>query len=166
MSINHQIRQALQWEAERVQPKPEMKERVLQNIDFSSPTGKWKRRLVPTVLATCLLLPTAAFAGYTYLSDKVWGSVENLERVGGTQEDYQHFESKLVHAQATLGPKEFAQFLLLLKDLTYYNIKMADLKGNLHPEKLNPEDKVAYERLLTQIQPYFDKLNEALSSGK
>lgn len=166
MSIDQQIRQTLRREAERKQPVPEMKERILQNIYFSTPRRKWKRRLVSTVLAACLLLPTAAFAGYSLLADRVFGSIETLERVGGTQEDYQRFESKLEHAQSTLSPREFAQFLLLLKDLTYYNIKMADIKGNLHPEKLNPEDRAAYDKLLTQIQPYFDRLNEGLSTGK
>jgi hypothetical protein len=96
-----------------------------------------------------------------YMADQIYGSGENIKKIGGTQEDYERFESKLQKARDTLGIKEFGQFVLLLKDMVYYHFKMADLKGNFHPERLSAEEQKEYDQVVEKLQPYFDKLNAA-----
>lgn len=159
MDMEHRLRIALQKEAEALTPKPELKEKVMDRIPFKKGRIQVKKRMVAAIVVAVLALPTAAFAGYSYLADQVFGSANVLKAHGGTQEKYDHFESKLQDARQKLSLREFTAFIGLLKDITYYNLQIADRKGNLHPEQLSADDRAEYERLLREVQPYFDKLN-------
>jgi hypothetical protein len=165
MTFENRIRMVLKNEAEKIQPHSDMKERIFSKIETGNKRVKMTRkRLVAGIIAACLLIPTASLAGYSYIADQIWGSSENIKQIGGTQEDYDRFESKLIHAKETLSLKEFTQFIVLLKDMAYYHLKMADMKGNLHPERLSSGERAEYEQLKKEIEPFFDKLNKALTA--
>lgn len=159
MDMEQRLRIALKQEAATLTPEPELKDKVMNRIPFKKERRKMKKRIIASIVVAVLALPTAAFAGYSYLADQVFGSANALQAHGGTQEQYDHFESKLQDAKKKLTLREFTEFVGLLKDITYYNLKMVDRKGNLHPDQLRAEDRAEYERLLQEVQPYFDKLN-------
>ncbi|RXT15395.1 DUF3600 domain-containing protein [Ammoniphilus sp. CFH 90114] len=165
MNLEQHIRSALQNEAEKLNPVPRVKQQILRKIDNRS-IKPMKKRLVASMIAACLLIPTAAFAGYSYLADEIWGSREQAEQVGMTQEEYDRFDSKLLQAQRTLGIKEFAEFMLLVKDLTYYHVKMMDRNGEFQKEKLTVDQQRSYEEVVAKIQPYFDRLNATLMADQ
>ncbi|GIM45836.1 hypothetical protein DNHGIG_13850 [Collibacillus ludicampi] len=162
MNFENQIRSVLQENAQKIKPSAELKEKILSRIEFKNGGAKMKKRLIAGALVAVFLIPSGAFA-YSYLVDQVYGSKENFIQAGGNQKGYEHLESKLQRAKSTLSAEEFGQFILLLKDMAYYNVKMADIHGNLHPERLSAEDQKKYEQIKKEIQPYFDKLNSAHS---
>lgn len=118
-----------------------------------------KKWIAAGILAAVLLVPTGAYAGYHYLADSVYGSQERLEPFGGTQQQYDHLEAKLQAAKQSFEPQDFAKLTVLLKKLGDYNLKIADDKGALHPERLSPEEQEAYKKLNAELEPYFEKLN-------
>ncbi|MDE1399006.1 DUF3600 domain-containing protein, partial [Bacillus licheniformis] len=62
-----------------------------------------KKRLIAGVAAAAIMIPTAGFAGYSYLSDGIFGSQENFVAQGGTKAEYQHVEEKLAQAKRVLN---------------------------------------------------------------
>ncbi|GAA4726175.1 DUF3600 domain-containing protein [Brevibacillus fulvus] len=161
MNFEEQLRVALQEDAQTLQPPEEWKEKIVSRAMGKRKRGSWKRQLAAGVLAAVFLIPTGAFA-YAYLADQLYGSLDAIKHLGATQREYDHLESKLQQAKSTLSAKEFAEFMLLLKDMAYYNVQIADIHGNLHPERLNAADREKYEQILKQLQPYFDKLNSSV----
>ncbi|WP_158442557.1 DUF3600 domain-containing protein [Paenibacillus sabinae] len=118
-----------------------------------------KKWIAAGILAAVLLVPTGAYAGYHYIADSIYGSQKQIEQKGGTLEQYDHLEEKLQAAKQSFEPQEFAKLTVLLKKLGDYNLKIADDKGALHPERLSPEEQEAYKKLNAELEPYFEKLN-------
>ncbi|WP_035099493.1 DUF3600 domain-containing protein [Aneurinibacillus terranovensis] len=159
MDIEKRIMSALQEEAINIVPAPELREKVMASIPFEKGRKQVKKRLVAGIVAAAVLVPTAAYGSYSYLADQVFGSSNVVKEHGGTQQQYDHFESKLQQAKKKLTAKEFITFVGLLKDLAYYHLKTIDSHGNIHPDRLQKKDRADYDRLLQEVQPYFDKLN-------
>ncbi|WP_310831727.1 DUF3600 domain-containing protein [Paenibacillus pedocola] len=164
MSLEHDLRQALQKEAEGWNAPPELKGRILSGITPSQGGRRMKKWLVATIVAAALLIPTGAYAGYTYLADSVYGSQEHLVQMGGTREGYDHLEAKLQQAKNSLSEEDFAALTALLHQLGAYNLKIADAEGVLHPEKLSSTDQESYKELTLKLEPYFQKLEQTESS--
>lgn len=165
MSLDHNLRQALQEEAEDWSAPPELKGKILSGIVPGQGGRRMKKWFAATILAAALLIPTGAYAGYSYLADSMYGSQDNLVQVGGTQEEYDHLEAKLQQAKASFSEKDFAVLTSLLQELGGYNLKMADADGVLHPGQLSDAEQKSYKELTTQLEPYFKQLNEAKAPG-
>jgi hypothetical protein len=165
MSLEHNLRQALQEETEGWSAPPELKDRILSGITPSQGGRHMKKKwLIATILAAALLIPTGAYAGYTYLADSVYGSQDNFAQAGGTGQGYDHLEAKLQQAKSSLSEDEFTAFSALLHDIGSYNLKIADSEGLLHPEKLNSADQESYKKLTLKLLPYYEKLEKTQST--
>ncbi|NJJ39841.1 DUF3600 domain-containing protein [Paenibacillus apii] len=159
MKLEQELWEALREESRDWTASAELKDRILNHQSLRPEGRRMKKWIAAGILAAVLLVPTGAYAGYHYLADSVYGSQERLEQFGGTQQQYDHLEAKLQAAEQSFEPQEFAKLTALLKKLGDYNLKMADDKGALHPERLSPEDQEAYNKLNAELEPYFEKLN-------
>ncbi|GAB7387756.1 hypothetical protein BSNK01_15930 [Bacillaceae bacterium] len=157
--LEEKIRTALQEKAKHLQPPARLRAKIFAAAFPECGRKPVKKRLAAGIVAACLLVPTAGFAG-TYLADQLYGSYAKLKELGGTWEDYERLEGKLEQARDELGVEEFTEFVALLKDLAYYHLKMADWTGDFDKERLSAAERKAYEELLAKLQPYFDKLNQ------
>ncbi|MBY0014388.1 DUF3600 domain-containing protein [Paenibacillus typhae] len=169
MSLEQQLRQALREEAGDWSAPPELKDKILSRITPEQGGKRMKKWLVATVMAAALLIPTGAYAGYTYLADSVYGSQEHFMENGGTLEGYDRLEAKLQQAKNSLSTEDFAALTALLKDIGSYNLRIADDKGNLHPERLSSAEQERYQELTVKLEPYFGKIEKEAqpsASGK
>lgn len=163
MNIETRLKASLQEKGKEFIPSPGLKLRVLSNI---SGKRKMKKRIVAGILTASLLIPTSVFASKSLLSDELYGSFENLKKhvVSITMEGYLRLDAKLALAQGELGDKEYEEFIGLVKQLTSAKLEYGDMYGNINFEALPEEKEAEMEKVLLEIQPYFDRLNDLPSS--
>ncbi|APB72913.1 DUF3600 domain-containing protein [Paenibacillus polymyxa] len=162
MKLEQELRRVMQQDADHILGSAELKENIMSQIERIEKGGSkpMKKYIVITLLAAVLLIPTGAFAAYTYLADTMYGSQEKLIEMGGSPEEYNRLESKLQQAQGHLTKDEFTVFMGLLRELGAYNLKMTDENGALHKERLSAEEQREYDHISAKLDPYFDKLNQ------
>lgn len=162
MKLEQELRKAMQHEDNHLSPPIELKENIMIQIERIKGKGSkpMKKYIVTTILVAALLIPTGAFAAYSYLTDTLYGSQEKLIEMGGTAAEYTRVESKLQQAQGRLSKEEFSVFMELLKELGAYNLKITDKNGMLHKERLSVDEQREYNRITAELEPYFDKLNQ------
>ncbi|WP_068504017.1 DUF3600 domain-containing protein [Paenibacillus kribbensis] len=162
MKLEQELRRAMREGDDHVSAPAELKENIMVQIERHEKRGfkPMKKYIVITLLVAVLLIPTGAFATYTYLADTMYGSQEKLIEMGGSPEEYNRVESKLQQAQGHLTKEEFTVFMGLLRDLGAYNLKMTDEKGELHKERLSADEQREYDHISARLEPYFDKLNQ------
>lgn len=163
MSLDEQLRTALREETKEWQAPPELKEKILKQVVSKQGGRKMKKWLIASVLAAALLIPTGAYAAYSYIADSIYGSQDNI---GATQQQYDRLEAKLQSAKESLSEEEFSKLMSLLKEIGSYNLQIADSEGVLHPERLDASEQVVYEKLKAELEPYFAKLNKGGSPSK
>ena len=125
-----------------------------------------KRRLAVTVLAACLVIPTGAFAYQTLLADDLYGSFDNLKKraFSITMQGYLLFNAKLDQAQGDLGKEEFKEFKELLSVFTDAILEYGNKNGNIDYTQVPAEPLAELKTALSELQPFFDKLNGQPSS--
>ncbi len=125
-----------------------------------------KKRLAIAVLSACLMIPTGAFAYQALLADDLYGSFNNLKKhaLNITMESYLLFNAKLDQAKGDLGKEEFKQFKNLLSVFTSAKIEYGDVNGNIDYSHLPAEQLEEIKVALSEVQPFFDKLNGQPSS--
>ncbi|AIQ45401.1 hypothetical protein R70723_05430 [Paenibacillus sp. FSL R7-0273] len=166
MSLEQQLRQALREKAGDWSAPPELKDRILSRITPVQGGRRMKKWLIATVVAAVLLVPTGAYAGYTYLADSVYGSQDHFMENGGTLEGYERLEAKLQQAKNSLSQDDFTALTALLHEIGSYNLRIADDKGNLNPGLLSTAEQDMYQELTVKLEPYFEKIEkEAQPSG-
>ncbi|MEK3949196.1 DUF3600 domain-containing protein [Paenibacillus sp. FSL H7-0703] len=162
MKLEQELRRVMQQDDDHILAPAELKENIMGQIERLEKGGPkpMKRYIVITLLVVLLLIPTGAFATYTYLADTMYGSQEKLIEMGGSPEEYNRVESKLQQAQGHLTKEEFTVFMGLLRELGAYNLKMTDENGALHKERLSAEEQREYDHISAKLEPYYDKLNQ------
>lgn len=125
-----------------------------------------KKRLAIAVISASLMIPTGAFAYQALLADDLYGSFDNLKKhaINVTMESYLLFNAKLDQAKGDLGKEEFKQFKNLLSVFTSAKIEYGDKNGNIDYSHLPAEQLEEIKVALSEIQPFFDKLNGLPSS--
>jgi len=125
-----------------------------------------KKRLAIAVISACLMIPTGAFAYQALLADDLYGSFDNLKKhvLYVTMESYLLFNAKLDQAKGDLGKEEFKQFKNLLNVFTSASIEYGDKNGNIDYTHIPAERLEEIKEALSEIQPFFDKLNGQPSS--
>ncbi|PJO41065.1 DUF3600 domain-containing protein [Lysinibacillus xylanilyticus] len=125
-----------------------------------------KKRLAIAVISACLMIPTGAFAYQALLADDLYGSFNNLKKhaLNITMESYLLFNAKLDQAKGDLGKEEFKQFKNLLSVFTSAKIEYGDVNGNIDYSHLPAEQLEEIKVALSEVQPFFDKLNGQPSS--
>lgn len=126
----------------------------------------FKKRLVIASIAACLMIPTGAFAYQALLADDLYGSFDNLKKHGVniTMESYLLFNAKLNQAKGDLGKEEFKQFKDSLHVVTSAKLEYGDKNGNIDYSQVPAEPFEKIKAAMSEIQPYFDKLNGLPSS--
>ncbi|MNN48233.1 hypothetical protein D3C81_1627030 [compost metagenome] len=92
------------------------------------------------------------------MADGMYGSQDNFVQNGGTVEQYDQLEAKLQQAKQNLSEEDFNALTSLLHEISGFILQMADTAGTLHPEKLNAEERERYNKLVSELEPYFSKL--------
>ncbi|SDD65529.1 protein of unknown function [Paenibacillus sp. CF095] len=165
MKLDEQLRSAYREETIDWSVPARIKHKVMASIRNDSHIRKNRKKwLVTGLLAVVLIVPTGAYAGYTYLADGIYGSQENITAMGGTAEDYMRLEAKLQTAKAHFSEEEFVQYMDLLKQMGQMAVKHADSQGNMHPEQWSTVEQERYNLLAAKLKPFFEKL-EAVSTA-
>ena len=126
-------------------------------------------RYIKRVMVVCfmifLMVPSLGF-GVSFLANQIYGSAESAKQYGITEPEFLKFNNKLNEASDTLSPKEFVEFIGLAKNLVFFMLKNGDMTtsdrsklGQVDITKLSPDKQKEYSDILSNIQPYFDKLN-------
>ncbi|MEC0239996.1 DUF3600 domain-containing protein [Paenibacillus dokdonensis] len=160
MSLDERLRTAFKEETEEWTAPAELKEKILNQVVHIQGGRRMKKWVVTCILAASLLIPTGAFAGYSYISDSIYGSQENIAEFGVTQKQYDELEAKLQAVKQNLSEEEFTKLMSLLKELGSYNLKMADADGEFNVEKLSAGEQKNYKKLTTELEPIFNKLKD------
>lgn len=126
----------------------------------------FKKRWVIASIAACLMIPTGAFAYQALLADDLYGSFDNLKKHGKniTMESYLLFNAKLNQAKGDLGKEDFEQYKDLLHVFTNAKLEYGDKNGNIDYSQVPAEQLEKMKAGMSEIQPYFDKLNGLPSS--
>lgn len=163
MNIETRLRESLQEKGEEFIPPAGLKMRVVSNISAKS---KIKKRIITGVLTASLLIPTSVFASPSLLSDELYGSFDNFKKhiVSITMEGYLRLDAKLANAQGELGDNEYDEFIHLVKNLTSAKLEYGDKHGNINFDALPETKEAEMKKVLFEIQPYFDRLNNLPSS--
>ncbi|RPK23217.1 DUF3600 domain-containing protein [Paenibacillus xylanexedens] len=165
MKLDEQLRTAYQEETKEWSVPARIKHKMMDGIRSDSHIRRNRKKwLVTGLLAAVLIIPTGAYAGYTFLADGIYGSEENIAAMGGTAEDYMRLEAKLQTAKAHLSEEEFVQYMDLLKQMGQMAVKHTDSQGNMHPEQWSTVEQERYNLLVAELEPFFEKL-EAVSVG-
>ncbi|WP_458460512.1 DUF3600 domain-containing protein [Paenibacillus sp.] len=165
MKLDEQLRTAYQEETKDWSVPARIKHKIMDGIRSDSHLRRNRKKwLVTGLLAAVIIIPTGAYAGYTYLADGIYGSQENITAMGGTAEDYMRLEAKLQTAKAHFSEEEFGQYMDLLKQMGQMALKYADSQGNMHPEQWSTVEQERYSLLVVELEPFFEKL-EAVSAG-
>lgn len=170
MSIEDQIRLKLQKKAKSMEFPRELDQHIRKTFEQHSKrkspnivgTKKW---IYAAVIVTLFLIPTSVFA-YNLLSDNLYGSFEQLKKkiVTATMEQYMVLGMKLQGAQKELGQEEYEKFEQLLRKIAAAKVEYGDTNGNINFEQVPPHVLAAQKKVLSEVQPYFDKLNDDKSS--
>ena len=125
-----------------------------------------KKRIAITVMAACLMVPTGAFAYQSLLADDLYGSFDNVKKhvANITMKSYLLFDAKLSQAKGELGKEQYEQFKEVLYVITNAKLEFGDKNGNIDYSQVPSENLEEIKAALYDIQPYFDKLNDELSS--
>lgn len=164
MNLDNQLRKSLQAKGENLIPPRELKTKVMNRIMTTN--NKLKKRLIASIIAAALIVPTGVFAAQTFLADELYGSFENVKKhiASATMEGFQILNAKLSQAKGELGEEEYELFKTHLKVVTSSKIEYADQYGNIDYDQV-PAEKVEEIKLaMLELQPYFDKLNGQISS--
>lgn len=162
----------LKHELSKIEIPVEVHERSLLGIKKakSEKGGKLnrfvKKRLAIAVISAILMIPTGVFAYQALLADDLYGSFDNLQKhiASVTMEGYLLFNAKLDQAKGDLGKEEFKQFKELLKVFTSIKLEYGDKNGNIDFSQLPAEPLEQIKGAMSEVQPYFDKLNGLPSS--
>ncbi|MCM3748752.1 DUF3600 domain-containing protein [Paenibacillus pasadenensis] len=162
MSFEKELREELRQAADSMYCPPELQERVQQSYQryLNEKRGKspMKKRLLASIAAAAILIPSAAFAA-SNLTDEIFGSSKKIEQRGGTQEDSQEIEGFLQAAKGKLADAEFKEYMELTKQLMQLKLKITDENGVTNEEKLTKEEQKQWRELATKLAPYFEKIN-------
>ncbi|MBU5346325.1 DUF3600 domain-containing protein [Paenibacillus lautus] len=161
MSFDERLKTAFKEETKEWNAPTELKEKILNKVVHIQEGRPMKKWVVACILAATLLIPTGAFAGYSYIADSIYGSRDNI---GVTQKQYDELEAKLQTAKQNLSEEEFTKWMSLLKEWGLLNLKIADTKGDFHIERLSVGEQKIYRRLTAELEPLFRKLNEVQST--
>lgn len=166
MSLDERLKTAFREETKDWSVPANLKGKILSRVVTHQPGRRMKKWVAAGILAAALLIPTGAYAGYSYLADSIYGSQENIAKYGVGQNQYEELEAKLQSAKQNLSEEEFTKWMSLLKELGTINMKIADAHGDIHPDRLSADEQKHYNGLISELEPIFSKLNEIQSTPK
>ncbi|CAI6083442.1 hypothetical protein PAECIP112173_03916 [Paenibacillus sp. JJ-100] len=159
MKLDEQLRSAYQEETKDWVISARVKHNIIKATRKET-SGVHRSRTwwVAVLIALVFLIPTGAYAGYTYLADSIYGSQDQITSRGGKASDYEQLEAKLQRAKAHFTENEFEQFMGLLKEYGQMATTHADVQGKMNPEQWSTAEQEKFKGLAAELQPFFDKL--------
>jgi hypothetical protein len=166
MKLKNRLRQSLQEKAIEVIPPRELKQKVMNKIELTQGVNPIKKRLIAGLIATCLIIPTSAFAYQAYMADDLYGSFKHVKKhiSSVTSESYLLLSAKLSQAKGELGEEQYEHFKIQLKVITSAKIEYGDQYGNIDYDLVPQEVLAQIKDAIMEIQPYIDQLNNRESS--
>ncbi|CAM4182717.1 DUF3600 domain-containing protein [Bacillus manliponensis] len=166
MNLEERVKEAMQEEGKKIVSSPHLKRKIILQVTMKSRGNTMKKRILTTVLAAALLVPTSAFAYKAMFADEVYGSFDNVKKhiASATLEGYMRLDGKLATAQGEMSEKEYEQFMKHLKVITDSKLKYGNDNGSIDYDQLSEKKKEELLETSLQIQPYFDQLNGEKSS--
>lgn len=159
MKLDEQLRSAYQEETKDWIISDRVKHNVIHATrEKSSLRTRGRKWWVTALLAAVLIIPTGAYAGYTYLADSLYGSPHNITALGGNVADYERLEAKLQQAQSHFTESEFELYMGLLKQFGQMALTHADAQGKLNPDSWSREEQEKYKQITAKLQPFFNKM--------
>ncbi|MCA1060680.1 DUF3600 domain-containing protein [Rossellomorea aquimaris] len=164
MNLEDQIRENLQVKGQRISPPPRLRMAIMNTLPEKH--KRWKKRLITVILLLMFFVPTTTIAYQSYAADSLYGSFDNLKRhiSTATMKGYFLLDAKFSQAKGELDKEEYDEFKELLKKITQAKLTYADSYGNIDYTTLPPEKALEMRETFFQIQPYFDELNNQVSS--
>ncbi|KAA8784942.1 DUF3600 domain-containing protein [Paenibacillus amylolyticus] len=160
MKLDEQLRSAYQEKTKDWIISDRVKHNVMNGtLRKTTNVQRSKTWRVTILLLAALLIPTGAYAGYTYLADSIYGSRENITPLGGTAADYERLEAKLQQAKAHFTESEFGLYMGLLKQFGQMALIHADAQGKMNPDSWSIEEQEKYKQITAKLEPFFDKIN-------
>lgn len=125
-----------------------------------------RKRITAFLLAVALMIPTGALAYQTLLADEYYGSFENLKKhvASATMEGYLLLDAKITAAKGDLSSSEYEQFRELLQFITASKLQYGNEYGYVDYSLMSAEELEHIKQVMYDIQPYFDQLNDQVSS--
>ncbi|WP_257475000.1 DUF3600 domain-containing protein [Bacillus sp. MCCB 382] len=162
--MEDRIRGSLQERGSRIIPPPQLKLTIMNTLPERH--KRWKKGLITCALLTIFFVPTTTIAYQSYGADSLYGSYENLKKhiSTATMKGYFLLDAKFSQAKGELDKEEYNEFNVLLNKITQAKLSYADSYGNIDYTTLPPEEAQDMRETLFQIQPFFDELNNQVSS--
>ncbi|WP_339274554.1 DUF3600 domain-containing protein [Paenibacillus sp. FSL W8-0426] len=164
--LENELREAFKDQTGQWTVPTESKERLMQQIEkrvSSINKRRSSRWMVAGIISIALLIPTGAYAGYTYLADGIYGSQQSVAALGVTVEEYARLEAKLQGAKAHFSNEDYTAFMSLLQQWGKIALAQAGPDGQLHPEQWDNGVRQQYEALAVKLEPYFTQLEQVSS---
>ncbi|QNK58843.1 hypothetical protein [Paenibacillus sp. PAMC21692] len=164
MNLERELREELRLRAlEQTEPPVYLEESIWKKQigHRSKPMKKW---LIAGVLSAALLIPTGAYAGYTYWADTIYGSKKQAEGIGLNAQRYEDLERRLAETKQSLAPEDFEELMLLLQNLGGLVLKYGSDGEAPTPEQLSDADYESYLHWTSRLEPLLAKLSEAEAS--
>ncbi|WP_226672858.1 DUF3600 domain-containing protein [Rossellomorea aquimaris] len=162
--MEDRIRGSLQERGSRITPPPQLKLTIMNTLPEKH--KRWKKGLITCALLTIFFVPTTTIAYQSYGADSLYGSYENLKKhiSTATMKGYFLLDAKFSQAKGELDKEEYNEFNGLLNKITQAKLSYADSYGNIDYTTLPQEEALDMRETLFQIQPFFDELNNQVSS--
>lgn len=158
--LDQQLQKALQEHTKHWTAPSHLQYQIIKEISATQGGKTMKKWLVSVIVTALLLIPVGAYAGYHYLADAIYGSKEAVLQLGGTEQQYERLEKKLIQAKNQLSEEEYTKFMTTLKEYGQFYLKYADANGNIDPKTWSKQEQAHYEALTEQLTPLFERLEQ------
>lgn len=158
--LDQQLKQALQEHTKHWTAPSHLQDQIIKEISATQGGRTMKKWLISVIVTALLLIPVGAYAGYHYLADAIYGSKEAVVQLGGTEQQYERLEKKLIQAKNQLSEEDYTKFMTTLKEYGQFYLKYADANGNIDPTTWNKQEQARFEALTEKLTPLFERLEQ------
>lgn len=156
--LNYQLQKALQEHTKHWTAPSHLQYQIVKEISATQGGKTMKKWLISVIVTALLLIPVGAYAGYHYLADTIYGSKEAVLQLGGTEQQYERLEKKLLMAKSELSHEEYSKFMTILKEYGQFYLKYADSSGTIDPTTWSKQEQERYTALTEKMIPLFERL--------
>lgn len=158
--LDQQLQKALQEQTKHWTAPSHLQYQIIKEISATQGGKTMKKWLISVIVTALLLIPVGAYAGYHYLADTIYGSKEAVVQLGGTEQQYERLEKKLIQAKNQLSEEDYTKFMTTLKEYGQFYLKYADANGNIDPTTWSKQEQARFEALTKKLTPLFERLKQ------
>jgi hypothetical protein len=158
--LDQQLQKALQEHTKHWTAPSHLQYKIIKEISATKGGRTMKKWLISVIVTALLLIPVGAYAGYHYLADAIYGSKEAVVQLGGTEQQYERLEKKLLMAKNELSTEEYSKFMTILKEYGQFYLKYADANGNIDPKTWSKQEQARYKVITEAMIPLFERLKQ------